>query len=191
MSSTLPTAGQLHAAAAAAIADSPTRPSRDCAVVPERLAGAPGVERLRANLDGTIPPPPAWYALGYRLTAVEHGRVDFAMEPLPGHTNYGGTVHGGVISALADSAMACAVLSVLDADHWCATIELKVNMLRPVAAPGDLLLATGTVRWRGGTTAVAEATLRVGDREVAIGTSTHVIRPSRRLAGGPVAGDAG
>lgn len=179
--------GADHAGAAAAIAASPTRPLNGGHMEPSRMAGSPGLERLLANLTGTIPPPPAWYVLGYRLTAVEHGRVAFEMAPLPGHTNYGGTVHGGVISALADSAMACAVLSVLDADHWCATIELKVNMLRPVAAPGELLRATGSVRWRGGSTAVAEASLTVGDEEVAICLSTHAIRAARRLTGGPEA----
>lgn len=173
-----------YAAAAAAVHDSPTQPPHTGDADPSALHSS-GLARLTANLEGHIPPPPTWYTLGYRLTAVESGAVTFALAPLPAHTNYGGTVHGGVLSALADSAMACAVLSVLDAEHWCATIELKINLLRTVLVPGPTIIAEGTVRWRGGSTAMAEATLRVDDVEVAVATSTHAIRPRRILPGGP------
>lgn len=173
-----------YAAAAAAVHKSPTQPPLTGDTDPMALH-SPGVDRLRANLEGRVPPPPTWFTLGYRLTAVEHGAVTFALAPLPGHTNYGGTLHGGVLSALSDSAMACAVLSVLDAEHWCATIELKVNLLRSVRAPGPPLMAHGTVRWRGKTTAMAEATLLVDGVEVAVASSTHAIRPRRFLPGGP------
>lgn len=172
------------AAAAAAVRDSPTQPPRTGDADLSALQSS-GVDRLRANLEGRVPPPPLWFTLGYRLTAVENGAITVALAPLSAHTNYGGTVHGGVLSALADSAMACAVLSVLDANHWCATIELKINLLRTVLAPGPELIAHGTVRWRGKSTAMAEATLSVDGVEVAVATSTHAIRSRRFLPGGP------
>lgn len=173
------------AAAAAAVADSPTRPPLTGTTAPAGLAGEPGLARLRANLEGTVPPPPTWYLLGFRLREAEHGRVVFELDPLPGHGNYGGTMHGGVIAALADSAMACAVLSTLDADVWCATIEMKINWLRPVPLEEARLHAVGTVRSSGSSVAVAEASLSVGSTEVASAVSTHAIRAARRLPGGP------
>jgi uncharacterized protein (TIGR00369 family) len=173
-----------YAAAATAVHESPTQPPRTGDADPSALQSS-GLDRLRANLEGRVPPPPTWFTLGYCLTAVDHGAVTFALAPLPAHTNYGGTLHGGVLSALSDSAMACAVLSVLDAEHWCATIELKINLLRSVRAPGPPLMAHGTVRWRGRSTAMAEATLLVDDVEVAVASSTHAIRPRRFLPGGP------
>ena len=173
-----------YAQEAAAVRESATRPPLT-GVADAGHEGRTGFERLLANLEGRVPPPPTWFTLGYRLRSVDRGAVVFEMAPMAGHTNYGGTVHGGVLAALADSAMACAVLSDLDASHWCATIELKVNLLRPVSAPGPLLLAAGTLRWRGSTTALAEATLTVAGAEVAVSSSTLAIRPDRILPGGP------
>lgn len=183
--STPPSLAAQYAAAAAAVAESQTAPPLSGDGSPISLAGEPGLARLIANLDGTVPPPPTWYLLGYRLVAAEHGRVQFELDPLPGHANYGGTLHGGVIAALADSAMACAVLSTLDVDVWCATIELKVNMLRPVPLERGRVHAVGKVRSSGRSVAVAEASLAVDGQDVAIGLSSHAIRSARRLPGGP------
>ena len=81
--------------------------------------------------------------------------------------------------------MGCALLSDLEAGHWCATLELKINFVRPVSVPGPPVVAVGRVRTRGRTSALIEASLRVEAREVAFATSTYVIRDSRRLPGEP------
>jgi acyl-CoA thioesterase len=43
------------------------------------------------------------------------------------HFNPNGAAHGGVAYSLADTAMGGALTSVLDADQWCATLEIKFN----------------------------------------------------------------
>ncbi len=43
------------------------------------------------------------------------------------HFSPQGAAHGGVAYSLADTAMGGALTSVLDADQWCATLEIKFN----------------------------------------------------------------
>lgn len=69
------------------------------------------------------------------------------------HLNPHGTVHGGVIATLVDSAMGSAVVSAgADAP---VTIEMKVTYLEP-AQPGGLR-AEATVRKRGKRITIVEA----------------------------------
>jgi acyl-CoA thioesterase len=67
------------------------------------------------------------------------------------------TVHGGVISTLADSAMSMALISVLPPGTRFSTIEAKINFLLPVRT-GELL-AEAHIIHRGSSTAVLEATV--------------------------------
>ncbi len=64
-------------------------------------------------------------------------------------------VHGGVIFALADTAMALALLSVLPAGTRTSTIEAKINFFLPVLA-GELV-AEATIVHQGRSTAVLES----------------------------------
>ena len=43
------------------------------------------------------------------------------------HFSPQGAAHGGVAYSLADTAMGGALTSLLDADRWCATLEIKFN----------------------------------------------------------------
>ena len=43
------------------------------------------------------------------------------------HFSPQGAAHGGVAYSLADTAMGGALTSVLDAEQWCATLEIKFN----------------------------------------------------------------
>lgn len=178
-------AAETFAALVAAIPSSPTYPSLRAATAPMDLAHLPGIERLRANMAAATPPPPAWYVLGYVLSDVQPGAVELDFRPLPAHTNYGGTLHGGILAALADSAMGCAVLSTLAAGEWCATLQMSVTYTRGVKVPGPLLLTRGAVRWRGGSTAHAEASVIADGVEVLHATSVYAVRRERTLPGQP------
>lgn len=43
-----------------------------------------------------------------------------------------GTLHGGVISALADHVLGSVMYPVMERGQWAATTEFKINLLRPV-----------------------------------------------------------
>jgi len=65
-----------------------------------------GLEYMQKILDGTNPGPPIGQTMGYRLHAVEEGKITFRGTPEFNVTNPLGTVHGGWYGTLLDSAMA-------------------------------------------------------------------------------------
>ena len=121
-----------------------------------RLAGLPFLEAIR---DGRLPAPPVSQLLTMALTEVEPGRAVFECVPSESHYNPIGSVHGGVISTLLDSALSCAVHSTLPAGSGYTTAELKVNFVRPVVVGTGRLRAEGRVIHVGSRLATAEARL--------------------------------
>ena len=106
-------------------------------------SGLGGIEVLRAIEGGALPPPPVARLLGFEVDQVSEGLVTFAFEPAEFHYNPLGTVHGGIVTTVLDSAMGCAVHSRLRAGLSYTTLELKVNFLKPVR------VTTGRVRGEG------------------------------------------
>lgn len=116
-----------------------------------------GVAVLEAMARGALPPAPIAETLGFRLVEVEVGRVVFEGLPATAHYNPHGAVHGGYAATLLDSAMGCAVHSVLEAAVGYTTLEIKVNYVRPITAETGRVRAEGTVLHRGRRTATSEA----------------------------------
>jgi len=118
-----------------------------------------GVEFLRAMARGELPGVPMADLMGFGLHEIEEGRVVFECVPAEYHYNPIGTVHGGLACALFDSAMGCAVHTMLPAGVGYTTVELKVNFLRPITARTGRLLCEGKTIHVGGRLATAEARL--------------------------------
>lgn len=116
-----------------------------------------GLEFLTAIARGELPGPPVAALLGMGLEEIAQGRVVFTLEPAEHHYNPIGSVHGGVISTLCDSAMGCAVQSTLPAGAGYTTLELKVNFLRALAVGSGPVRCEGQVIHVGGRIATAEA----------------------------------
>jgi uncharacterized protein (TIGR00369 family) len=118
-----------------------------------------GLDFLGAMGAGTLPGPPIMQTLGMTGMEVEHGRVVFTLDPAEWHYNPIGTVHGGVLATLLDSATGCAVHSTLPAGVAYTSIDLSVKFLRPVSVRSGTLRCTGEVLNAGKRTALAEARL--------------------------------
>ncbi len=103
--------------------------------------------------------PPMLELMGFEPVEIEEGRVAFAVSPAEYHYNTIGTVHGGLACTLFDSAMGCAVHTALPAGAGYTTIELKVNLLRPITIATGRLLCEGKTIHVGGRIATAEARL--------------------------------
>ena len=127
----------------------------------EAGAALSGFDYLNAMANGQIPPPPIAATLEFdRIPIeVERGKVTFFFTPQEFHYNPIGSVHGGVLSTILDSAVGCAVHSLLPAGTGYTTLELKVNFIRSVHIKTGPMHCTGTVLSLGRRTAVAEAKL--------------------------------
>ncbi|MCW2996124.1 MAG: hypothetical protein JWQ18_3619, partial [Conexibacter sp.] len=165
--------------------DDPTRSRTvswdDPAPIRDAAATMTGLELMRAIMRRELPAPPVAQLLGFDIERVDEGNVVFAMDPIEAHQNPLGTIHGGIITTLLDSAMGCAVHTTIPAGGMYTTLELKVNFLRPAFAGGARLLAEGTVLNRGSTAVLVEATITDADsgKKIAHGTSTCLILPPR------------
>lgn len=147
-------------------------PSTDAASL---TAGSTGLEQLRSRFAAG-PPVAVATLLGMRPVTVEYGTVSFACEADARFANPMGTVHGGIIATLLDSALGCAVHSVLPAGSRYTTLSLELKYLRPVALDAGELLATATVVHAGRRQSTAEARLTDLDgRLLATATTTCLV----------------
>lgn len=114
---------------------------------------------LRAMAERRLPPPPIARLMGFDIEEVGEGRVVFAVEPQEYHYNPIGMVHGGLAATLLDSAMGCAVHSLLPEGRAYTTLELKVNYIRPLTHETGRVRAVGKVIHLGGKVATAEGSV--------------------------------
>ena len=126
------------------------------------LAERDGLGQLQAMVDGLAPRPPIMDTLGITGFEPARGAVAVEMPAAEFHYNPLGSVHGGVISTLLDTAAACSVHSTLEVGEMYTSLDLAVKFLRPVTVDSGLLRCEGSVVQRGRRTALAEAKLYDG-----------------------------
>jgi len=138
-----------------------------------------GLEAIRAVRDGVVPPPPIANLMGFRIAEADEGRVVFEGYPGEEHYNPIGVVHGGFALTLFDSAMGCAIHTMLPHGVAYTTTDVQVRFIRAITKDTGPVRCEATVIHVGRSTAIAEATLRDGDGRV-LGTGTTgcaVFRP--------------
>ncbi len=99
-----------------------------------------GLDFLRAMIAGEVSPPPIALMLGMRLTEVDEGRAMFTITPREEMYNPIGVVHGGIAMTVLDSALGCAVMSVLPEGLAYTTVDINVHLTRAIT------LKTGELR---------------------------------------------
>ena len=122
-----------------------------------------GLEYMRLVASGEVEAGPFTRLLGMRITEVDEGRVVFSAEVRQEHENSIGIAHGGFAATLLDSAMGCAVNSVMPAGRVFTTLEMKINYVRPIRRDCGTLTCIATLIHAGGRTATAEG--RIMDAE--------------------------
>ncbi|MAL79822.1 MAG: DUF4442 domain-containing protein [Sneathiella sp.] len=93
--------------------------------------------------------------IGAAITHLEPGICELTLPMRPGLTQQHGFFHGGLVSALTDSAAGYACYSLYPPDSTILTTEFKVNLLNP--AEGKTLRARGEVIKSGRTLFICRA----------------------------------
>ncbi|OYV01802.1 MAG: aromatic compound catabolic protein [Burkholderiales bacterium PBB5] len=126
---------------------------------PDQIMHLSGLQVFDAMAQGHLPAAPIAQTLDFMLVETSAGRAVFQGRPQMGHFNPLGTVHGGWIATLLDSAVGCAVHTTLPPGKAYTTLELKVNYVKAVTLKQALLRAEGTVISAGARVATAEGRL--------------------------------
>jgi uncharacterized protein (TIGR00369 family) len=102
--------------------------------------------------------PPFNRFLGIEVDRLGEGRAVATVELKPHHLNRRGVAHGGVITALMDSALGGAVIDAVPREYWIATTSLTVQF---IGGPREgTVTATGEVTRRGSKVAFASGEAR-------------------------------
>ena len=118
-----------------------------------------GLEFLQRIIRGDLPEAPFLTLVGARMVFAEEGKIVVETTPSTKHYNPLSVAHGGFATTVLDTAMGCAVQTTCAPGISSTTMELKVNLVRPITASVGKLRAEGRVIHRGRTTATAEARL--------------------------------
>lgn len=125
----------------------------------EQVAGRTGLAMMQAMLAGELPYAAIAKTLDFMLIDVGPGRAVFQGTPGPQLLNPMGSVHGGWFATLLDSALGCAVHTMMPPGRGYTTAELGVNMVRGISTKVPRVRAEGKVIHAGRQLATAEARL--------------------------------
>lgn len=142
-----------------------------------QVAGRSGLAVMEAILSGELPYPPIAETLDFSLVEVGSGRAVFQGRPGPRHLNPMGGIHGGWYATLLDSALGCAVHTMMPVGRGYTTAELSVNLVRAIVpAKVPRVRAIGQVLHCGRQLATAEARIVGPDGTLyAHGTTTCLV----------------
>lgn len=118
-----------------------------------------GMEFLTKMLNKEIGVPPLMDMLAFRLVKVEFGAAVFEYEPVEQHYNVMGTVHGGILTALLDTAVASCIHTALPLGVGYTTLEIKVNFVRAVSIKSGVMRCEGKLLHNGSRVTTAEGRL--------------------------------
>lgn len=138
-----------------------------------------GLEYLTAIAEDRIPGAPIAAHLGMRITRVAEGEAEFTATPDESLYNPIGMIHGGVAATMLDSAIGCAVHTLLPAGVGYSSIELKVSYLKPIHPSAGQLRALGRVVKAGSRVSFGDAELRdaAGNLLATASSSCLIMRP--------------
>ena len=159
--------------AVAPIVDEPVR-----GFVPDQsFLSLSGIDRMRAFLDGRLPPSPVQHLTGVRPVQVGHGSCTAVMPASPWFQTQMGFFLNGVSALVADFALTGAVLSALPPWTFPITSDINFTFLRPVRVDAGKLIARGRLIEAGRNQGTSEALIEDGDgRLLAHATSRCFVR---------------
>ena len=127
---------------------------------------------------------PAWQWLAIVAVELGEGLAVLEMTPTEHMANHAGFVHGGMIGALADSAMGRCLRTLKPGVVRAMSFDLKLSFIA-AARVGEALRATGRVVHAGRRTMVAECRVEgPGGRLVATASGTFAVTREKGITEG-------
>jgi uncharacterized protein (TIGR00369 family) len=134
-------------------------------------------EESAARVGGTFPG--IWAHLGWTLVDVGPGRAVLEWTPGTDHSFAAGDgwiVHGGMVTAILDTAMGQSTWTLLSKQEVFLTADLRTEFYRPTS-PGGLIRAIGHVAHKTRRVSFAAAELQdENGKKLASGRATNIIR---------------
>jgi acyl-coenzyme A thioesterase PaaI-like protein len=121
---------------------------RGCGVgdlLPEHVNGRTNVQVIKDMMEGKVHYPVIARTLSFCIVEVDYGRAVLQCAPSCDFTNPMGTLHGGWIGTLLDTAMGTAVFSGLPANHSYTTLSLELRFLARLTPMTKRIRAAGTL----------------------------------------------
>jgi uncharacterized protein (TIGR00369 family) len=147
--------------------------------VDEELEGpGPGLDERRLEaLKARVSNSPFHRWAGLELISVGDGRAELAMDLRPHHFNPQGIVHGGIITAVADTSIGLALRSQLSAGLTHRTAQLNVHFL--AKGEGNRLVGRGRTIHLGQRMGYGESEVLDGQgRVLARASGTFIVLPA-------------
>ena len=141
-------------------------------------AGLTGLELFEAIRAGELPSSPWAQLADLHIDELAEGRAVLRATPDERHLNYIGFVHGGWTTTLMDSALGAAAHTLMPPGERAVTVEIKVNITRPVV-PGTPIVVAAEVQHRGRRTVVADGKMHDDrGRLLALALATFAVVPA-------------
>ncbi|WP_296394256.1 PaaI family thioesterase [Williamsia sp.] len=121
-----------------------------------------GLDQVKAQISGELPLSPAASTLDYHPVDAGEGWAVIEVEPREFHCNANGTVQGGVIAAVIDSAFGSAVMTVNTENRRFTTLDLSCRYIRPISPDSGAVRVRAEVEHQGRTTTTVRAEVRDG-----------------------------
>lgn len=135
-----------------------------------------GLDYMRKIAAGEIESSPMPRLLNIRITEVDEGRVTVTAEPSREFENGLHIAHGGFAATLLDTALGCAVNSVMPAGKIFTTLDMHINFTRAVTRETGTLTCTAHIVHAGSRTATAEGRIvDAAGKVYAHGTATCIL----------------
>jgi uncharacterized protein (TIGR00369 family) len=142
----------------------------------ERRRALSGLEYMRQLMTGEREASGMARLMNMRLVEVSEGRAVFVVSPDERHYNGLGIAHGGLAATLLDSALGCAINTLMPAGRVFTTLEMKVNYVRPMRRETGEVRCEAEVLHAGGRVATAEGRITdAAGKLYAHGTATCML----------------
>jgi uncharacterized protein (TIGR00369 family) len=139
----------------------------------ESFLSLPGIDRMRALMDGRLPPSPMQHLTGVRAVQVGHGSCTAVMPASPWFQTQAGFFVSGVTALVADFALGGAILSALPPWTFPVTSDINFTFLRPVRIDAGKIIARGRLIDSGRTQATSEGLIEDGNGRILAHATTR------------------